>query len=152
MIAPVKLDLRTGLPKARRAMPRLLKLLPKMKCEYRAPCVVGSMIAPPHRKKLDEGCPIGARNYLSNSIGDLVECGVVEPAKGQRRDITRLQESYDSGDEKKFLRTFERLEKKYAPASGIEAGTDETAKTGSAEGESPVAKPDAQTDTAKGDA
>lgn len=115
---PIKLDLRTGLPKARRQFKKLLRLLPRRQCDYAAPCVIGAMMSPAERKAV-------AGLY----IGALAASEEVRLAPGQKSDFLTLQRAYDSGNEVDFLETFEALEAKYA-ASAIEARRVATAQTG----------------------
>lgn len=113
MTKPVRIDLRKDLPKARKVLPALLARIEDQKCEYTAPCVVGAMIPPSRRAFLEVGVSTGSMRGSTN-IGDLIDAGLAVVPVGQKRDLVSLQKAYDSGEEKTFLRTFARVEKKYA--------------------------------------
>ena len=103
-----KLNLRTGLPKAR----AIYAELEPGRCTYTAPCVIGAMVAPEKRGLLE-----GA-NEEDTAIKRLIADGVVVVPKYQVADFVRLQMSFDRGPDGGFDEVFAELERKYARGAG----------------------------------
>ncbi len=106
----IQLDMRTGLPKARAALPDVLNAQMLLRCDYTAPCVVGAMLTPQERITLE----YKMFNEDGYDIGSFIRAGDVQIPKGQKADFVALQEAFDGGDQGKLVRKLEALEVKYA--------------------------------------
>lgn len=102
-MAIARIDLRTGLPKAR----AIFDQLTPGSCSYLAPCVIGAMVPEDKRAIMDA--------TRTGHISALISNGHVKAPKEQFDDIIRLQVVFDSGSAKRFREVFAELEAKYAP-------------------------------------
>jgi hypothetical protein len=100
MTRPIaRIDLRTGLPKARAVFDTLVP----GRCTYSAPCVIGAMVSEGARRELDDA--------PWSTIGVLILGGVLAAPADQARDMVRLQIAFDY--DRDFPQIFAELEAKY---------------------------------------
>lgn len=108
------IDLRRDLPKVRAQLPAVLKAQEAFHCDYTAPCVIGAMVPPGKRKKLQ-----GQENALpwgDTTASNLLKLRLLDAPSDQRRNIVSLQNAFDSGDQKRFLAALDRAERKWLSA------------------------------------
>ena len=117
---PVKLDMKTLLPKVRKAFDAgLLQAQDPTnelkQCSYDGPCAIGIGMTPRNRKRMD-GC-----DSVDGSVGPLIVKGHIIVPDGQVHDFVELQDMHDGWvtsprcyDGKDFSELLCRLEEKYA--------------------------------------